>query len=388
VPDQLREDIESMIGVGAVRDLIERSGIDPAEIGRVNRVKVYQGLAKVQEVNPENGELVEVIQVQDMAAVELSPKWADGPSWPVVQPGPPQKLPPFKVKSRSSKGLKTALIVPDIQAGFYHNKYGELVSTHDDTAVDLMLAMATDLDPDLVVLVGDNADLPEMGKYRLSPAFHLTTQATINWLTTFAARMRAAAPRASIVWLAGNHEERLVNYILDNAAAAFGIRQGNSPEGWPVLSIPHLCRLDESGVEYLAGYPANQFWINERLRVVHGHKVRSGGSTAHAYLNSEKTSVLYGHIHRREWAERTFEKWDGAKTIMAATPGCLAKVDGSVPSTKGGIDLHGRPLTVVEDWQQGIGVVQYDDTDSHEFWYQQIPFHGGRGLLNGKMYSA
>jgi predicted phosphodiesterase len=228
-----------------------------------------------------------------------------------------------------------------------------------------------------------------MGKYRTFPAFHRTTQATVDWLTTFAGRLREAAPHSRIVWLAGNHEERMVNYIMDNAQSAFGLKVGNTPpESWPVLSIPFLCRLDEVGVEYLPGYPANKFWINERLRVIHGNRVKSNGSTAHLYLNQEKSSVIYGHIHRVEFAMRRFEKWEGARTIMAASPGCLAKVDGHVPSTKGGVDLHGRPLTVVEDWQQGIGVVTYDDQDDHRFFYKQVPFYGHAAELNDKVYTA
>ena len=64
-------------------------------------------------------------------------------------------------------------------------------------------------------------------------------------------------PRAKIVWLAGNHEERLPNYLMDNARAAFGLHQAGDTEGWPVLSVPHLCRFEEQGVEYLPGYPAS-----------------------------------------------------------------------------------------------------------------------------------
>lgn len=384
----LTTDIERQLGVGAVRDLLDRNGIDPAEIGKVAKIKLYQGQGKVVKLDEEGNEYSEM-QVTDMAAVELWPGWENGPEWPVIQPGPAHKVPKVQARKGSKHGLKKCVVFPDIQAGYWQAADGTLVSTHDDRAVDLALAMTKDVDPDLVVLVGDNADLPQMGKYRLSPAFLNTMQPTIDWLTTFAARLRAAAPNARIVWLAGNHEERMVNYLLDNAMAAFGLRQGNTaPTAWPVLSIPHLCRLDEVGVEYLPGYPANKFWINERLEVIHGDRVKSGGSTAHVYLNQRKSSVIYGHIHRVEFAMRRFEKWEGPRTIMAATPGCLAKVEGSVPSTKGGIDLHGRPLTVVEDWQQGIAVVTYDDTTDHQFHYNQVPFYGYTALLNDRLYEA
>jgi hypothetical protein len=73
---------------------------------------------------------------------------------------------------------------------------------------------------------------------------------------------------------------------------------------------------------------------------------------------------------------------------MAASPGCLAKVDGAVPSTKGSVDLHGRPLTVVEDWQQGIGVITYQVEGDHDFFYEQVPFHKGRSMFRGKLFSS
>lgn len=380
----LVNDIDFAVGLGAVRDLLERNGIQPSEVGQLHRIKdvrLYQGLTK-----DDKGEA----KVHDMASIVLSPKWELGPEWPVIQPGPVVKPPAVKVSSVKpiADGFKSCVVAPDMQIGYYYDKNDNLVPTHDPEAIDLFLAITKQVDPDLVVLLGDNLDLPEMGKYRLYPAFVRTTQASVDYVTELMFRLRAVAPTARIVWLAGNHEERLANYLLDNSVAAFGLRKGSDPDGWPVLSVPYLCRLDETGVEYLEGYPANDFWINERLRVIHGDRVKSNGSTAHKYLAEHKTSVLYGHVHRREWAEKTFKKWDGAKTIMAASPGCLAKVDGAVPSTKGSVDLHGRPLTVVEDWQQGIAVVSYQTEGDHTFFYEQIPFHDGRALFRGKLFGS
>ena len=201
------------------------------------------------------------------------------------------------------------------------------------------------------------------------------------------AQLRAASPEAKIYWLAGNHEERLVNYLIDNASAAFGLKRGNAPESWPVLSVPFLCRFDEHNIEYVPGYPAGQVWVNQKLRCIHGSKAKSNGSTAHQYLQHEKTSVLYGHVHRREWAEQTREDWDGPKTILAASAGCLARVDGAVPSTKGGIDLDGRPLTVTENWQQGLAVVTYQEGDA-PFHLELVPIRDGQMMYRGKQYGS
>lgn len=362
----------------SLADLLDRHGIPVDEIGRIQKVSIHQGFYKDNEG---------VAHKVDMTGISFSPSWETGPQWPVVQPAPKVKMPTRAVKPlKVLPSFKTAVVIPDIQAGYYRGPDG-LVSTHDEGALDITLAVVRAEDPDLIVLVGDNADFPEFGKYRLTPAFERTTQATIDRLGLLVAQLRDAAPRARIVWLAGNHEERLPNYILDNAKAAYGLRRANTPESWPILSVPHLCNFDEYGVEYLPGYPASHFWINSRLKVIHGTKHKADGSTAHKYLASEKVSVIYGHVHRREWAERTRHDHDGYSVVMAASPGCLAKITGAVPSTKGATDLDGRPLTTIEDWQQGLAIVRYEEGHGR-FSYEQIAIHEGWALHRGEEFLA
>ena len=366
------------VALGKLAELLERSGVDLDTVARVKTVKAWQGFMR-----GDDGQPVTV----DLHGIEFVPSFADGPQWPIIQPGPLYKLPAAPVKARPVSSFQTCVVWPDIQIGYYRASDDGLEPIHDENAIAVALAITKAEQPDVVVLVGDNLDLCEFGKYRTTPAFERTTQATINRATRLCAELRAAAPSAKIVWLAGNHEERLPNYVLDNAKAAFGLRQGETPESWPVLSVPFLCHFDRYGIEYLPGYPASSFWINERLRVIHGDKVASGGSTAHKYLASEKTSVIYGHIHRREYASRTREDHDGPKEVMAASPGCLCRIDGVVPSTKGGTDLDGRPLTRYEDWAQGLAVVEFEPGDGR-FTYHNVAIHDGWALWRGKEYAA
>ena len=367
--------------LGKLADLFERQGINVDEVGKISRVSLYQSLTKNEEGEAE---------IHDLAGVQFqfSPKWESGPEWPVIQQGPAIKLPTPKAKTKKATGFKTAVVPPDIQIGYYRNRDGSLEPTHDEKALDVAIRLIEELQPESIICVGDNLDLPEMGKYLTTPAYQQTTQAAIDRATLFCAQMRAAAPEARIVWLAGNHEERMPKYLLTNAMAAYGLRKGNAPDSWPVLSVPYLCRMDEFGVEYRPGYPASDYWINEKLRVIHGDRVKSSGSTAHVYLNNEKTSVIYGHIHRIETAFKTREDFDGPRTIMAASPGCLARIDGAIPSTKGGVDLDGRPLTRHENWQQGIGVVTYEDDGNHRFTYDVVPIYNGWALYHGKEFVA
>jgi predicted phosphodiesterase len=304
------------------------------------------------------------------------------PAWPIIQPGKRYQVPALKPSDKKRDTMRTAVILPDMQLGYFRTANNDLEAIHDEAAIDVALQLVRKAKPDQIILVGDNLDLCEFGKYRYTPAFARTTQAAIDRATELCAQLRKLAPQARIVWIAGNHEERLGNMILDSAGAAYGLRRGNTPQEWPVLSVPYLCRLDETEVEYLPGYPTGAHWINERLHVIHGDRVASGGSTAHKYLATVKTSVIYGHIHRREWAERTRDDHDGARTILAASPGCLAKISGEVPSTRGGHDLDGRPLYRAEDWQQGIAIVEYFPGDG-DFNLELVPIRDGWARYRG-----
>jgi hypothetical protein len=153
-----------------------------------------------------------------------------------------------------------------------------------------------------------------------------------------------------------------------------------------VLSIPHLCRLDEHNIQYLPGYPASEVWITPTFRAIHGDRVRSKGSTAHAYLPGLRTSVVYGHVHRIEAAYATRVDHDGPVTVGAFSPGCLARVDGVVPSYGQGVDLDGRPLPRPEDWQNGIGVVTVHDDGA--FDWEQVHIRNGHGVWRGRGYQA
>ena len=364
--------------IGKLASLLDRQNIDIDDIGDIKKISIYQSLTK-----DEDGEA----HIHDLVGIQISPSWEHGPQWPVLEPGPSITLPKGTATKKKATGLKTCVVLPDMQIGYFRNKDGELEATHDEVAISIALSIVKDTKPDMVVLVGDNLDLPNLGKDRVSPAFQRTTQASIDSATVICGQLRAAAPNAKITWLAGNHEERLTNFMLDNAIAAFGMRKGMSPDSWPVLSVPYLCRLDDFDIDYLAGYPASSLWINEHIKVIHGDIVRSNGSTAHAYLNRDKVSVLYGHIHRREWAEVTKTYYDGPHTVTAASPGCLARTDGAVPSTKGGTDLDGRPLTVHENWQQGLCVVRYEEGDG-KFNLEMIPIAKGWAMYHGKEYTA
>jgi hypothetical protein len=152
------------------------------------------------------------------------------PSWPVVQQGKKYALPATKASKAPQRDYAVAVVLPDMQLGYFHQHDNSLEPIHDEQALEVALHIIKASKPDQIIMVGDNLDLCEFGKYRHTPAFARTTQAAINRATELCAQLRKLAPQATITWIAGNHEERLGNFILDSATAAFGLRRGNRPE--------------------------------------------------------------------------------------------------------------------------------------------------------------
>ena len=370
--------------LGKIADLLDRSGISAEEIGSVEKVRIseWQGLTKNEEG---------VAEVHDLGGISvvLNPAWIDGPEWPTVQQAAPVTIKHAPKSAKTKSRYKTAVILPDPQIGFRMYEDGELDPFHDEEAMAVAIKITRDLNPDLIVNLGDFLDFAEFGKFEQEPAFAKTTQASIDRGHQFLCEQRANAPDAHMVLLEGNHDRRLQKAVTNNTAAALHIKRAEAPEDWPVMSVPFLLRLNEPhlNIEYVGGYPAGIFWINQNLACIHGHITRSRGSTVAAVVDDERTSVIHGHIHRIELQHKTRRTFDGAKRSLAASPGCLCRIDGAVPSTKGSTDPHGRPVNAVEDWQQGLAVISYEEGDNN-FDVELVPISRGEAIFRGTYYAA
>lgn len=364
--------------LGKLADLLDRSGIDVDEIGKVEKINVWQGFYK-----DENGEA----QTVDMAGVVLSPQWADGPEYPVVQQAAPTIVKPLPSKPKNT-ATKVTVILPDPQIGYRRMHEGELIPTHDTAAINVALQITRAANPDHIVNLGDTLDLPEWSsKFLVLPEFVLTTQPTIDYAHRYLAMQRAVAPDAKISMLGGNHDDRIGKSIAKNAMAALRLRRAEAPQEWAILSLPFLLRLDELGVEYVGAYPAGRIRLtqgNDRLTplwAIHGEKLDVA-----KVAKAERQSFVQGHIHRIGQAHETYEINGEPQTVMAFSPGCLCRIDGAVPSTKGGVLDDGMPYRRWEAWQQGMAVVT-EEPDG--FWSAEIvPIHNGRAVWRGKSFEA
>jgi len=313
------------------------------------------------------------------------------PLWNPVQNARPTVVNFITSRPLKNSGWKTAVILPDPQIGFRRFEDSTLDPFHDLAAMDVALQIIAyeqnQTGVNQVVNLGDFLDLPSQGRFAQEATFANTTQLAIDAGHLFLARQRANAPDAEIVLIEGNHDRRLQNFVEANALAAFGLKQAQKPDTWPVMSLPFLLRLDELNVTYIDSYPAGKHWVTDNLRAIHGNKVRSNGSTAAAYTNDmPHISTVFGHTHRLEIQSKT--TWDrmGKIRSMAISPGCLCRVDGAVPSVNGSINADGRPAQEFENWQQGVAVIKYKD--SGEFFVDLVQIDNGRTVYQGQEFNA
>ena len=368
-------------GITQLQRLLAENEIDLSEVGSVRISSWQQGQKRA------DGE-AEVLNLGGAAVtLKMDPAWKDGPAWPVIQPAPKRTIKAINVNKIDRK-LKRAIIFPDPQIGYRRDiTTGELDPFQDEAAISVALQIGKSINPDLCINIGDFLDFPMFGKFAQEPGFQMTAQATIDRGHDLLCEQIATMPNAEQVLFEGNHDVRLQNFIITNAVAAFGLKQANKPESWPVLSVQNLLNLEELGVKYIDGYPGGEYYINDRLRCEHGRKVGPRGKIASKIVDDERVSTITGHNHRVEMVYKTTGVRGQAKINMGITLGCLSRIDGAVPSTKSAIDANGRAVKAFEDWQNAVGIVEYTEGDG-PFAVTPVLIHNGTAIYNGTVFEA
>jgi len=308
------------------------------------------------------------------------------PAWPVIQPSRKQyKITPV-VRSRKNSKFKTAVVGADTQIGFDMDPQGNLTPYHDDAAMDIFSQIVQMEDPDVTALAGDIIDLTEQGRWVQEARFAHTTQPSLDRTREFAADLRARTS-GKIIFIEGNHDKRFQGFMEANAKSAMGLKKAGYPDSWPVMSVPNLVGLDDFDIEYIDAYPAGAYWLTNDLRIIHGTKSVSKGSTASQYANeTPHLSTIFGHSHRLEVQSKTIFDRAGKIRTMNVNPGCLCRVDGMVPGVHGARHLDGSKATYWENWQQGVTVVRFKE--SGEFFVELIQIDDGVAFHLGQELRA
>jgi predicted phosphodiesterase len=325
--------------------------------------------------------IMETVSLDDVNTFDRSGNMV--PAWPVINVAKPVQYKLSSVKTPSKSAHNTTIVLPDTQFG-YRDIDNMLHPFHDAQALDASLAIVMAVRPDHVVILGDFLDLPTHSKYTQEPSFARTTQEAIDAGYDYLARLKAVCDH--VVVLSGNHDARLAKHTMINAAASFGLKRSADVSDWPVLSPQYLLNIDKLGVEWLDGYPAAMYKINDQLVCIHGEAYGATPSIIATKVWKEYPwySVIHGHTHSNYVTHRTVDDSTGPRLQMVGSPGCLCRIDGNVPSHKSGVDAAGRPVSRIVNWQQGLFVVSHTDN-----WFniENVLIQNGTAWFRGKQWS-
>jgi predicted phosphodiesterase len=166
---------------------------------------------------------------------------------------------------------KSIAIIPDIQYPY-----------HDGVVLDKILRVVRDRQPDLIVQIGDGIDFPTVSQWSKGTAgeYADTLQEHMDgYRSDVLIPLRESAPSSKIVWMEGNHDLRLRDFVRKYAAPLTNLR---------ALEIDSLFGLSELDVSYERG----PFRIATNTLAIHGHE--SGGYCASASAWDAKFSKRYG----------------------------------------------------------------------------------------------
>jgi hypothetical protein len=204
------------------------------------------------------------------------------------------------------------------------------------------------------VICGDLLDYDSVSRHRKNPLWASTTQECLDSAYSILRAYVQASPGTRWQMLDGNHEERMRNAVLDHLMGVHGITRAVAPEetkGQAVLSVAHLLRLDELGIEWVGSegeYGHSQVMLSGRLAVRHGWIARKGsGASALATLDHLRYSCVIGHCHRQAIVKHTGHSINGEPMeLTGVEAGTMAQIRG------------GLGYSIAPNWQQGFATAR------------------------------
>lgn len=178
--------------------------------------------------------------------------------------------------------IRTTLVVPDLQMPF-----------HDPLALKKIVQVAETVQPDQIVQVGDLIDFPQVSRWTKGTVgeYTETLQEHIDQVRDeFFSPMRRVAPKATFLWKAGNHDQRIYDYVK---------KYGYPLKSLRALSMENLFELEKFDVEYVRDIRI----ISTHTKLLHGHENGGYAPNISAWKNKYRLkhgsqfNYVFGHTH-------------------------------------------------------------------------------------------
>lgn len=239
---------------------------------------------------------------------------------------------------------------------------------HDPVLDAAVTELTRDIQPQMHIFLGDDADYPTISRWPDHPAAMATPQECVNEVYAMYRRRTDAAPNAERKAMEGNHGARIDREILSRAERLFGLSPALEEE--PALSPRRLFHFDALGIELVKDIRG---WEHAEIELVPGrdglvvrHGFVTGNNTAKKTLDKLGRSFIVGHIHAME----TVYRLDYPEKVLrvAHINGAMCRNDGVFPHYAVNPDTH-QGCSVVTRWPDGKFLIDravFDD--GHLYW--------------------
>lgn len=171
-------------------------------------------------------------------------------------------------------------------------------------------------------------------------------------------RWQRLAPKAKIVILEGNHDERMLRYLDAN------------PQLVGSLEVPIGLRLEERGIRWVPYWSLGEVYKVGNAYFAHGQYTNEFHSKK--MVSRFGVNIFYGHLHDMQCYPLVLRGED--KTLVGQSMGCLCRYDQAF--------LKGVPT----NWQQGFGTFHFKPNGYFTYYITRIFNH--EFVYNWKEYKG
>jgi predicted phosphodiesterase len=163
---------------------------------------------------------------------------------------------------------------------------------HDRPALMGAASYLKDQNIELLILNGDILDCSNLTRHSQRKPMRYTWSQELEVARAFFASLRVLFPKIPILYLEGNHENWVKQYLVRQAPQLSG-----DYELEKVLSLDQYC------IQWL---PEDRVVKYGKLYIMHGHQLRIGGSmnVAEKVLRKVGVNIMCGHWHQQSYYEK------------------------------------------------------------------------------------
>lgn len=360
--------------------------VQPTEEVDPTLVSVIDGWWEVVTANPNDPENPTVTRVHKHSTKTRPNASPEKQLSSFISQADPVKINPSRRKL-PKREYKRIFVFGDSQVD-YRQIDDKLYPIHDERALSVVRLMCRDLQPDLIVNIGDTLDLAVLSKFdKTSDHFDHSMQPAINRVHRMYAELRADNPETRIVETDSNHNTRLKKFMLKYAPPLYNLRQAGVEQEYPTMSYPFLVNLAAVNVEWVSGYGGAELVYGEEYDappIVFKHGNTTGPNTANKEAaDNPYTHIVRGHDHRPQVTHRT-NRLGQYLTYMVV--GCTCSVTGDVEGVHSAVDDHNRVVHIQQKWQQSVAVIT--DYKDGTYQFDNVMINNGIAKYNGTVYDA